>query len=70
MSKVLVGQRLFITAGTVNSHLECIRMKYAQAGRPASTVAADDEREDAESQIVFAVWWMTRFAPDVTGHPL
>lgn len=32
--------------------------------------AADDEREDAEAQVAFAVWWMTRFATDVTGHPL
>jgi DNA-binding CsgD family transcriptional regulator len=39
-SKVLVGQRLFTTAGTVNAHLERIRMKYAQVGRPASTKVA------------------------------
>ncbi|TCJ95654.1 LuxR family two component transcriptional regulator [Nocardia alba] len=39
-SKALVGQRLFITTGTVNTHLERIRTKYAQAGRPASTKAA------------------------------
>ncbi len=39
-SKALVGKRLFITTGTVNTHLERIRAKYAQVGRPASTKAA------------------------------
>ncbi|WP_411156391.1 helix-turn-helix transcriptional regulator [Nocardia cyriacigeorgica] len=39
-SKTLVGQRLYITTGTVNTHLERIRTKYAQAGRPAPTKAA------------------------------
>ncbi|MFI7524006.1 LuxR C-terminal-related transcriptional regulator [Nocardia salmonicida] len=39
-SKALVGHGLFITAGTVNTHLERTRMKYAQAGRPAPTKAA------------------------------
>lgn len=39
-SKTLVGQRLYITTSTVNTHLERIRTKYAQAGRPAPTKAA------------------------------
>ncbi|MFB7873786.1 LuxR C-terminal-related transcriptional regulator [Nocardia sp. NPDC056064] len=39
-SKALVGQRLFISPGTVNTHLERIRTKYAHVGRPASTKAA------------------------------
>ncbi|MFD3702144.1 LuxR C-terminal-related transcriptional regulator [Nocardia sp. NPDC058658] len=39
-SKALVAQRLYISTGTVNTHLERIRTKYAQAGRPASTKAA------------------------------
>ncbi|MFD6101162.1 LuxR C-terminal-related transcriptional regulator [Nocardia salmonicida] len=39
-SKALVGQRLHITAGTVSTHLERIRTKYAAAGRPAPTKAA------------------------------
>ena len=39
-SKILTGQRLFITAGTVNTHLGRIRTKYAKAGRAAPTKAA------------------------------
>jgi len=39
-SKDFVAQRLGITASTVNSHLERIRIKYAQIGREAPTKAA------------------------------
>ncbi|MEU6829067.1 LuxR C-terminal-related transcriptional regulator [Nocardia beijingensis] len=39
-SKVEVGQRLFISLGTVNTHLTRIRDKYAAVGRPAPTKAA------------------------------
>ncbi|MFC4126248.1 LuxR C-terminal-related transcriptional regulator [Nocardia rhizosphaerae] len=39
-SKVEVGQRLYISPGTVNTHLARIRDKYAAVGRPASTKAA------------------------------
>ncbi|WNV84638.1 response regulator transcription factor [Umezawaea sp. Da 62-37] len=39
-SKDFVAQRLGITASTVNSHLERIRVKYAQIGREAPTKAA------------------------------
>ncbi|MFD3703486.1 LuxR C-terminal-related transcriptional regulator [Nocardia sp. NPDC058658] len=39
-SKVEVGQRLYISPGTVNTHLSRIRDKYAAAGRPAPTKAA------------------------------
>jgi two-component system nitrate/nitrite response regulator NarL len=39
-SKDFVAQRLGISASTVNSHLERIRVKYAQIGREAPTKAA------------------------------
>ncbi len=39
-SKAPVAQRLYISTGTVNTHLERIQTKYAQADRPASTKAA------------------------------
>ncbi|MET9286328.1 helix-turn-helix transcriptional regulator [Nocardia beijingensis] len=39
-SKVEVGQRLYISLGTVNTHLTRIRDKYAAVGRPAPTKAA------------------------------
>lgn len=39
-SQILVGKRLFITAGTVKTHLGRIRAKYANVGRPAPTKAA------------------------------
>ncbi|MGW4371018.1 LuxR C-terminal-related transcriptional regulator [Nocardia takedensis] len=39
-SKALVAQSLYITDGTVNTHLERIRKKYAAVGRPAPTKAA------------------------------
>ncbi|KAA0024914.1 response regulator transcription factor [Antrihabitans cavernicola] len=39
-SKILVGQSLYITVGTVNTHLARIRTKYASVGRPAPTKAA------------------------------
>lgn len=39
-SKPAVAQALFISLGTVNTHLTRIRAKYADLGRPASTKAA------------------------------
>lgn len=39
-SQELVGQRLYITAGTVKTHLGRIRTKYAKVGRAAPTKAA------------------------------
>ncbi|NMO05071.1 LuxR family transcriptional regulator [Gordonia sp. TBRC 11910] len=38
-SKPAVGQELFISLGTVNTHLTRIRAKYAEIGRPAPTKA-------------------------------
>ncbi|MFW0790441.1 response regulator transcription factor [Gordonia sp. CPCC 205333] len=39
-SKPAVGQELFISLGTVNTHLTRIRAKYAEIGRPAPTKAS------------------------------
>lgn len=39
-SKVEVAQRLYISPGTVSTHLVRIRDKYAAVGRPAPTKAA------------------------------
>ncbi|MEV6336031.1 LuxR C-terminal-related transcriptional regulator [Nocardia vinacea] len=39
-SKIEVCQQLYISAGTVNTHLARIRDKYHTAGRPAQTKAA------------------------------
>ena len=39
-SKTEVAQSLFVSVGTVNTHLTRIRDKYAQAGRRANTKAA------------------------------
>ncbi|WAC55274.1 LuxR C-terminal-related transcriptional regulator [Gordonia sp. SL306] len=39
-SKTAVAQALFISLGTVNTHLTRIRAKYSEAGRTASTKAA------------------------------
>ncbi|MGW4371008.1 response regulator transcription factor [Nocardia takedensis] len=39
-SKTAAGQRLYITGGTVSTHLKRIRAKYAALGRPAATKAA------------------------------
>lgn len=39
-SQALVAKRLFITPGTVKTHLGRIRAKYAAAGRQAPTKAA------------------------------
>ncbi|WP_255450016.1 response regulator transcription factor [Skermania sp. ID1734] len=39
-SKSEVARRLYIAAGTINTHLTRIRMKYQNVGRPASTKAA------------------------------
>lgn len=36
-SKSATGQSLYITASTVRTHLQRIRQKYADAGRPART---------------------------------
>ncbi|MFI7000843.1 LuxR C-terminal-related transcriptional regulator [Nocardia sp. NPDC050175] len=39
-SKTLVGKQLYLSIGTVNTHITRIRGKYAAAGRPANTKAA------------------------------
>ena len=39
-SKSTTGQALYITASTVRTHLQRIRQKYADVGRPARTKAA------------------------------
>lgn len=39
-SKVEVAKSLFLSLGTVNTHLTRIRTKYASVGRPASTKAS------------------------------
>ncbi|MYR05753.1 LuxR family transcriptional regulator [Gordonia sp. SID5947] len=39
-SKTAVAEALFISLGTVNTHLTRIRVKYSDAGRTASTKAA------------------------------
>lgn len=39
-SKSATGQTLYITASTVRTHLQRIRRKYAEVGRPAPTKAA------------------------------
>ncbi|WP_338887899.1 helix-turn-helix transcriptional regulator [Rhodococcus sovatensis] len=39
-SKVEVAQLLFLSLGTVNTHLTRIRTKYAAVGRPAPSKAA------------------------------
>ncbi|MET8653104.1 response regulator transcription factor [Nocardia aurea] len=39
-SKAEVSRRLFISLGTVNTHLTRIRDKFAAVGRPAPTKAA------------------------------
>ncbi|UGT60541.1 LuxR C-terminal-related transcriptional regulator [Nocardia asteroides] len=39
-SKTEAGKRLFISQGTINTHLSRIREKYAAVGRPAPTKAA------------------------------
>ncbi|MRH91681.1 LuxR family transcriptional regulator [Nocardia sp. SYP-A9097] len=39
-SKMEVGRRLYISLGTVNTHLSRIREKYTAVGRPAPTKAA------------------------------
>lgn len=38
-NKELVSKRLYLSASTVNTHLQRIRAKYAAAGRPANTKA-------------------------------
>lgn len=39
-SKVEAAQTLYLSVGTINTHLTRIRAKYAAAGRPAPTKAA------------------------------
>lgn len=39
-SKTAVAKSLFLSLGTVNTHLTRIRAKYAAVGRPASTKAS------------------------------
>lgn len=39
-SKTDVARSLFISSGTVNTHLDRIRTKYAATGRPAVTKSA------------------------------
>nr|WP_072805037.1 LuxR C-terminal-related transcriptional regulator [Rhodococcus yunnanensis] len=39
-SKTVVAKSLFLSLGTVNTHLTRIRAKYAAVGRPASTKAS------------------------------
>ncbi|AYA24461.1 DNA-binding transcriptional regulator, CsgD family [Rhodococcus rhodochrous J3] len=39
-SKTEAARRLFISVGTLNTHLQRIRLKYAAAGRDASTKAS------------------------------
>jgi DNA-binding CsgD family transcriptional regulator len=39
-TKPAVAQSLYISLGTVNTHLTRIRAKYADVGRPAPTKAA------------------------------
>lgn len=39
-SKELVGQRLYISASSVRTHLQRVRAKCAAVGRPAPTKAA------------------------------
>lgn len=39
-SKAVAAQNLFISVGTLNTHLARVRAKYVRAGRPASTKAA------------------------------
>jgi DNA-binding CsgD family transcriptional regulator len=39
-SKHVVADRQFVETSTVRGHLERIRVKYAEAGRPAATKAA------------------------------
>lgn len=39
-SKLEVGRQLYISLGTVNTHLSRVREKYTAVGRPAPTKAA------------------------------
>lgn len=42
---------------------------FQQAQAALASAATDDERQDAEARIAFAVGWMSHCATDVTGHP-
>jgi len=44
-----------------------VLFQQARSARDAATT--DDERNDADARIAFAVGWMTHCATDVTGHP-
>ncbi|MGH4009309.1 MAG: hypothetical protein ACRDTH_14350 [Pseudonocardiaceae bacterium] len=39
-SKNLVAQRFHLSTNTVDTHINRVRVKYADAGRPATTKAA------------------------------
>ncbi|WP_241248916.1 LuxR family transcriptional regulator [Rhodococcus sp. X156] len=39
-SKITACRRLYISVGTMNTHLSRVRAKYADVGRPAPTKAA------------------------------
>ena len=49
-----VARQLYMSLGTVNTHLSRIRTKYEQAGRPASTKAALAAR--ALQDGIVAIW--------------
>ena len=42
---------------------------FRQADAALAAATTDDERQDAEARIAFAVGWMSHCATDVTGHP-
>ncbi len=42
---------------------------FQQAQDALAAATTDDERQDAEARIAFAVGWMSHCATDVTGHP-
>jgi hypothetical protein len=42
---------------------------FQQAQAALASATTDDERQDAEARIAFAVGWMSHCATDVTGHP-
>jgi len=42
---------------------------FQQAQEALASATTDDERQDAEARIAFAVGWMSHCATDVTGHP-
>lgn len=42
---------------------------FQQATAALDAATTDDERQDAEARVAFAVGWMSHCATDVTGHP-